>query len=163
MSREQFISLVNGEQEKLRRFLLALCLGDKDEADDIAQETLMKAYLSSSGYQDKGKFTAWLYKIAHNTFLDHKRCSRNSQPIDDATMLTDSRFAADRHFKYQDLYSALSTLTDTERTPILLFYIIGYSVKEIAEITESKPEAVKMRLSRGREHLRQILKDNGER
>ncbi len=163
MNREQFISLVNGEQEKLRRFLLALCLGDRDEADDIAQEALMKAYLSSSGYQDKGKFTAWLYKIARNTFLDHKKCSRSNQPIDDATLMPDNRFAADRNFKYQDLYSALSTLTETERTPILLFYINGYSVKEIAEITESKPEAVKMRLSRGREHLRQILKDDGER
>ena len=69
MDRAQFINLVNGEQEQLRKFLLALCTGKRDEADDIAQEALVKAYLSSSGYQDEGKFTAWLYKIAYNTFV----------------------------------------------------------------------------------------------
>ena len=49
MNREEFIAHIRGEQEQLRRFLLALCLGNRDEADDIAQESLVKAYLSSSG------------------------------------------------------------------------------------------------------------------
>lgn len=73
MTREQFISLIKSEQEQLRRFLLALCCGNHDEADDIAQETLIKTYLSSSLYQEQGKFTAWLYRIAHNTFIDHRK------------------------------------------------------------------------------------------
>lgn len=73
MTREQFIRYVEQEQEQLRRFLLALCCGNREEADDIAQDTLVKAYLSSERYRDEGKFTAWLYKIAHNTFLDRKR------------------------------------------------------------------------------------------
>ena len=55
MTREQFIALVKSEQEALRGFLLALCCGKRDDADDIAQETLVKAYLSSSAYRDKGK------------------------------------------------------------------------------------------------------------
>ena len=52
MDRVQFTTLIRGEQESLRRYLLALCCGDSDEANDIAQETLVKAYLSSSGYQE---------------------------------------------------------------------------------------------------------------
>ena len=150
--------LINGEQEKLRRFLLALCLGNKAEADDIAQETLMKAYLSSSGYQDCGKFTAWLYKIASNTFIDHRRTARNSTSLDEADRISDSQFSADRKFEYQDLYEALSLLTPAERAPILLFYIKGYSVKEISKILDCSEQAVKTRLSRGREHLRLKLK-----
>lgn len=68
MTREQFIALVKSEQEALRGFLLALCCGKRDDADDIAQETLVKAYLSSSAYRDKGMFRAWLFTIARNTF-----------------------------------------------------------------------------------------------
>ena len=46
MDRVQFTTLIRGEQESLRRYLLALCCGDSDEADDIAQETLVKAYVT---------------------------------------------------------------------------------------------------------------------
>ena len=56
MTREVFIAHVEREQEALRGFLLALCCGKKDDADDLAQDVLVKAYLSSAGYQDKGKF-----------------------------------------------------------------------------------------------------------
>ncbi len=158
MDRQQFISLVSGEQEHLRRFLLALCLGNRAEADDIAQETLLKAYLSSSGYQDKGRFAAWLYRIAHNTFLDHRKCRKMTEQIDERWQMTDETAAADRTFEYQDLYVALSTLPPAERTTILLFYMKGYSVKEIATIVDCTADAVKMRLVRGREHLKSKLK-----
>ncbi|MEE1215186.1 MAG: sigma factor, partial [Bacteroidaceae bacterium] len=67
MNREQFTEIVEREQAELRRFLLALCCGDRFLADDIAQEALVKAYLSCAGYQEQGHFVAWLYRIAHNT------------------------------------------------------------------------------------------------
>ena len=69
MTREQFIEIINIEQERLRRFLLALCCGNRDEADDIAQNALLKAYLSISKYEG----TTWLYRIAYNLFIDTNR------------------------------------------------------------------------------------------
>ena len=158
MNREEFIAHIRGEQEQLRRFLLALCLGNRDEADDIAQESLVKAYLSSSGYQDKGKFTSWLYRIAHHTFLDHMKNRKSLQPLDTAYEMADSSMPADSSFRYQELYAALDTLPPKERSSILLFYIKGYSVKEICLITDSSEDAVKKQLSRGREHLKTKLK-----
>jgi len=157
VTREGFIELVEREQEALRGFLLYLCCGNKDEADDIAQDALVKAYLSSAGYQEKGRFRSWLFKIAHNTFLNHKASCRTTENIDEARTLI-SNNAADASFEHQDLYLALRTLPPKERSAITLFYLNGYNIKEIAAITEASEDAVKKQLSRGRDQLKEKLK-----
>ena len=157
MNSEQFIAFVSTEQESLRRFLLALCVGNRDEADDIAQEALIKAYLARDTIRNAGQFGAWLYRIAYNTFLDHQRRLRTHANIEEAdTLMADS--AADGSFEYQELYSALRTLPPKERTAILLFYLKGYSVREIADIEHGTEAAVRQQLSRGREQLKNKLK-----
>ena len=157
MTREGFIELVECEQEALRSFLLYLCCGNKEEADDIAQDALVKAYLSSAGYQEKGRFRSWLFKIAHNTFLNHKASCRTTESIDEARILV-SNSTADASFEHQDLYLALRTLPPKERSAITLFYLNGYNIKEIATITEASEDAVKKQLSRGRDQLKEKLK-----
>ena len=157
MTREIFIAHVEREQEALRGFLIALCCGKKDDADDLAQDALVKAYLSCAGYQDKGKFRSWLFKIAYNTFLNHKASLRYTENIDEARTLISST-KADSEFEHQDLYLALRTLPPKERSAITLFYLNGYNIKEIAVITETSEDAVKKLLSRGRDRLREQLK-----
>ena len=157
MTREVFIAHVEREQEALRGFLLALCCGKKDDADDLAQDALVKAYLSSAGYQDKGKFRSWLFKIAYNTFLNHKASLRCTESIDEARALVSST-KADAEFEHQDLYLALRTLAPKERSSITLFYLNGYNIKEIATITDTSEDAVKKQLSRGRDKLKEKLK-----
>ena len=157
MTREGFIELVEREQEALRGFLLYLCCGNKEEADDIAQDALVKAYLSSAGYQEQGRFRSWLFKIAHNTFLNHKASCRTTESIDEARALV-SNSTADASFEHQDLYLALRTLPPKERSAITLFYLNGYNIKEIAAITEASEDAVKKQLSRGRDQLKEKLK-----
>lgn len=157
MTREQFIKLVNDEQESLRRFLLVLCCGNKDEADDIAQDALVKAYLASVGYQDKGHFRSWLFKIGHNTFLNHKAAQRTFESIDEARGILDTN-GTDAIYAHHDLYLALATLPPKERAAIVLFYLDGHSIKEISKITDTSEEAVKKQLSRGRDKLKTKLK-----
>jgi len=156
VTREEFIAQVEREQEALRGFLLALCCGKKDDADDLAQDALVKAYLSCAGYQDKGRFRSWLFKIAHNTFLNHRASMRTMTSIEEARLVV-SNTSADSAFQHQDLYLALSTLPPKERSSITLFYLSGYSIKEIAAITETSEDAVKKQLSRGRDKLREQL------
>ena len=157
MTREVFISLVEREQEALRGFLLALCCGNKSDADDLAQDVLVKAYISSTGYQEKGRFRSWLFKIAHNTFLNHKASCRTMDSIDEARTLISSN-SAESSFEYQDLYLALRTLPPKERSAITMFYLNGYSSKEICKMTDTSGDAVKKQLSRGRDKLKAILK-----
>ena len=157
MNRETFISCVEREQEALRGFLLALCCGRKDEADDLAQDALVKAYLSCAGYQDKGKFRSWLFKIDYNTFLNHKASLKPTVSIDEARVQS-LPLGGDEGGLYQDLYLALGTLPPKERSAITLFYLNGHNIKEIATITETSEDAVKKQLSRCRDKLRTLLK-----
>ena len=157
MTRDAFIALVEREQEALRGFLLALCCGKKSDADDLAQDSLVKAYLSSAGYQEKGRFRSWLFKIAYNTFLNHKASCRTMDTLDEARTVISSQ-SAESSFEHQSLYLALRTLPPKERSAITLYYLNGYDIKEIAAITDTSEDAVKKQLSRGRDKLKARLK-----
>ena len=156
MTRDVFIALVEREQEALRGFLLALCCGDKSNADDLAQDSLVKAYLSSAGYQEKGRFRSWLFKIAYKTFLNHKASCRTMDTLEEARTVISSQ-SAESSFEHQSLYLALRTLPPKERSAITLYYLNGYDIKEIAAITETSEDAVKKQLSRGRDKLKARL------
>jgi len=156
MTREQFIQHVESTQKAFRRFLVALCCGDSALADDVAQESYIKAYLSCDGFSNPDKFNAWIYRIGYTTFINHKRTQRVNVDYEEARGLS-ATDTSDSAFRYQDLYHALNYLPDKERTSILLFYLEDYSIKEIADITGFSQDAIKQHLSRGRNHLRCLL------
>ena len=156
MTREQFISHVEGTQKAFRRFLVALCCGDSALADDVAQESYIKAYLSCDNFNNPEKFNAWIFRIGYTTFINHKRSEKVFADYEEASNIPTSD-NTDSQFQYQDLYAALTQIPGKERTSVLLFYMEGYSIKEISEIVGASQDAVKQHLSRGRKHLRKIL------
>lgn len=158
MTRQEFISQVESSQAAFRRFLVALCCGDSFLADDIAQEAYLKAYLSIDSLTSPDKFKAWIYRIGYNTFINHKRSAKEYSGYQEAQHIA-SGDAPDYRFRYQELYAALNMLPEKERMSVLLFYMEGYSIKEIAKIEQTTPDAVKQHLSRGRNHLRGLIKD----
>lgn len=151
--------MVKSEQEALRRFLLALCLGNKDEADDIAQETLIKAYISLDDYDERGRASLWLRRIAYTTFLNatKARGRRHTASLDSCLSET-SDATADEAFRYQDLHEALGALSEAERTSIVMHYMEGYKTCEVAGVTGQSEAAVRKQLQRGREELRRRIK-----
>ena len=160
MTREIFTQLVRKELPGLRRFLLAACSGNSNEADDVAQEALMKAYVASRTFEDEAGFSAWLYRIACNSLIDHQR----KQTTHGITLNIDKAHEvaavsrSDESFDYQELYCAINGLNVSERTAVLLFYMEDRPVKEIATIMNVAEGTVKASLSRGRENLREKLK-----
>ena len=161
MTRERFIELATAEQEPLRRFLLALCGGDRMEAEDIAQEAFVKAWLASERFDERYQFRTWIFKIAYRTLLDHAKRPRLERlsEVSDISELSDiSDYTADASFRYEALYRAIDQLPNRVRAATLLYHIEGYSIKEISTITHSNPVAVRQQLHRGLTRLRQILK-----
>ena len=157
MTRERFISEVRACQGQRRRFLASLC-GDAALADDIAQEALVRAYVSSDRFI--GNFKAWLFKIAYNCFIDNlRRIPGPSTSLEsrEALRVTDTA-ASDASFRHEELQRAISMIPEKERTAIVLHYFEDLPVKEIASIMQIPSGTVKYLLSVGRNHLRQYIR-----
>lgn len=159
MSPERFIDLVRAEQESLRRFLLALCGGNAFEADDIAQDALIRAYVASGSFLGLSRFSTWLFRIAYNCYIDRCRKPRaETVPTDTPQALNvTSGEETDAGFKYQQLYQALDSLQEKEKAVIILHYFEDRSIKEIASILEIPSGTVKYHLATGRTHLKSLL------
>lgn len=159
MSPERFIDLVRAEQESLRRFLLALCGGNAFEADDIAQDALIRAYVASGSFLGLSRFSTWLFRIAYNCYIDRCRKPRaETVPTDTPQALNvTSGEETDAGFKYQQLYQALDSLQEKEKAVIILHYFEDRSIKEIASILEIPSGTVKYHLATGRAHLKSLL------
>ena len=159
MTRERFIDLVRTEQEPLRRFLLGLCSGNQSLADDIAQDSLVRAYVASGSFLGLSKFSTWLFRIAYNCFIDHYRKATvdtvSDESLEAQSVLSDD--ATDDSFRYQQLYQALDRITEKERAAIVLHYFEDHDIKEISAIMQIPQGTVKYLLSTGRNHLKEYL------
>ena len=164
MTKEQFIEMIALEQESLRRFLRGLCSGDGFRADDLAQETLLKAYLSFERFEGRSRFSTWLFRIAFNCWYDsQKRAGKESEwlsleerpPEGVPTDAAESEI--DRSHEYEQLHLAIGNLPLQEQTVILLYYMEEKSIKEIEIITGMPSGTVRSHLSRGRRHLKEYL------
>ena len=162
MTREQFIAEISILQEPLRRFLLGMCHGDVFTADDIAQETLLKAYLHYGTFQGRSSFSTWLFRIGYNCF-----CNHIGKKILDTESITEKENLIPSEDVYgkdnSELYAAIDGLPASEKAAVLLFYMEDYSTKEIAEILGMPSVTVRSHLHRARRHLKKILEHYDER
>lgn len=159
MTRLQFTSLVESNQIALRRYLVALCHGDKDVADDIAQETFIKAYLSTDTLNDISLFKSWVFRIATNIFLRSYSNRKENVALESVDFNLKASEKSDDTFRYQNLYAALDSLTPKEKSATLLYYMEGYTTKEIAEILKETDSNIRQLLSRARKNLKSRLEN----
>ena len=165
--RQAFGVLVQRYQGPLRQFLRRLC-ADAARADDLAQETFMKAFSSLAGYSGKGRFISWLYRIGHREFLQHiRRTGRRTEIYQDVKADPQDGFGgtgntADPNMSL-DLQAALSQLGESERTVIILCTGQGLSHAEASDVLGMPLGTVKSHSTRGLEKLRRIMMDSEPR
>lgn len=156
-----FEPLVQKYQSPVRRFFLHLTGGDGELSDDLAQETFIKAYTHLGSFKSISGFSTWLYRIAYNVFYDYIRSRKETADLSTQTIDSLHHTTQADLGKQMDVYRALQTLKEAERTCITLFYMEDVSIDKIANITGLPTGTVKSHLSRGKEKLANYLKQNG--
>lgn len=146
--------------------------GNAHEAEDVAQEAFIRAYININSYDTNRKFSTWLYRIATNLTIDRIRKKKPDYYLDAEVAGTDgltmySQVAADIALPEEEVESMelqaeiqkqILKLPDKYRSVIVLKYIDELSLIEISEILEIPVGTVKTRIHRGREALRQQLR-----
>lgn len=166
-SQRAFGQLVQAHQEPVRRFLCRLTGGDVMRADDLAQETFIRAWQGLSGFRQLSGFETWLFSIAYRAFLDDERRIKKehgvSVPVDElpTAALGQQPSASTAVNLRHDIDLAFATLSDIERTCVILQAVEGHSIKEIAVITNLNENTVKSHLLRGKKTLAHYLRKNG--
>ena len=148
-------------------FTLALrMLKDKNKAEEISQDVFVKIYKKLDTFKGQSKFSSWIYRITYNTCLDNLRKQQNNHKllsIDEfsAHELVNIENALDKMQEDElkkSINQCLEKLPGDMGFLLTLYYFNEYSVKEIAEIVNLKPNNVKVKLHRARLKLTEILK-----
>ncbi|MGP1354379.1 MAG: sigma-70 family RNA polymerase sigma factor [Parasphingopyxis sp.] len=135
--------------------------GNRDTADDLVQETLLKAWAARERFQAGTNMRAWTFIILRNLFLSQMRRSKFKGEWDDLT--ADKLLAApasqDRHVELGDMQRALMELPETQREALILVGAGGFAYDEAAEICGCAVGTIKSRVARGRTALEAILEE----
>lgn len=152
-----FAELVRNHQSAVRGLLRQLTRSDLALADDLAQETFLRAYKHIRTFRGEAKFSTWLYRIAYNCFREEARKRKEFVGIDEAQLEAEpDPQTVDPALKH-DLMHALQLLPLRERTAIVLCCQNGLSHDEAARVLEIPLGTVKTNVLRGREKLKKLL------
>lgn len=152
-SSDQLVSWV----PRLRRYARALA-GNRDDADDLVQDTLERACAKSSLWRGVADMRAWLFGIMHNLHVDGVRRPRlHTVVLDDATPEVPVAPTQDHRLAVLDLQAALERLPVEQREIVLLVALEDMSYAEVAATLGIPMGSVMSRLSRGRERLRSLM------
>lgn len=151
--REAFEALVR----RHGRAVWALCkrlLGDAQEADDVAQEALLKAWRALPSYRAEGRFRGWLLRIAQRTSVDVLRKRKRWTPLQDAPEPRDPQRPPLEPDDEETLSAAVATLSPKLRAVVHAKYTLGLSVREIGGLLDMTPGNVRVCLHRAIHTLR---------
>ncbi|WP_182201311.1 RNA polymerase sigma factor SigW [Paraliobacillus salinarum] len=167
-----FEDIVACYQDKVYQICFRL-IGNTHEAEDLAQEAFIRAYVNIQSYDDKRKFSTWLFRIATNVTIDRIRKKKPDFYLDAEVKGTDgltmySQLAEEQPLPEEELESLelqsyiqqqIMSLPTKYRTVVALRFVDELSLAEISEILDIPIATVKTRVYRGREALRKKLRD----
>ncbi|MEN3931063.1 sigma-70 family RNA polymerase sigma factor [Microvirga sp. W0021] len=142
----------------LRAFAISLC-GDMDRADDLVQDTLVRALANVERFEAGTNLNAWLFTILRNLFhSEYRKRRREVEDVDGAYSDTlTSLPEQDGHLDFEDLRVALTQLPADQREAVLLVGASGFSYEEAALICDCAVGTIKSRVNRARVRLAELM------
>src|SRR5712692_2370202 len=152
-----FVEIVARHQAMVCGIALGI-LGDFAASEDAAQEAFLTAWRKFHDLRQPERLRAWLAQVARNAALGHRRRARGHASLEAAPILADQSPAPDEAAANEEeaalVRESLAKLPEMYRLPLILFYREGQSVRAVADALGITEDAVKQRLARGREMLR---------
>jgi RNA polymerase sigma factor (sigma-70 family) len=154
------------DRHKDRAFNLALRIsGNREEAEEIAQDAFLKAYRALGRFRMKSSFETWLYRIVYNTAISLVRARKKGIlsiedfPADALDFMTFNKSEEDAENEYRNslVNFALQKINEEERAIISLYYYDELDTGEISEITGISKSNIKVRLFRARQKMIEII------
>ena len=158
---EAFGILVERYFDHYVRFAVHL-VGNREDAEEVVQDTFLRAYRALGRYEERERFGAWLLRILVNrartvSAIGRRREKMFPDQTDESLPEASEAHPADRAALREEMARALAQLGTDQREAFLLHYVEGLSYEEMAAITGSGVSALKMRVKRSCERLREIL------
>ena len=158
MEKDQFVNLVSQIEADMFHLALSVLHREQDCADAI-QEAVIKAYTGRDTLKRQEYFKTWIMRILLNECYALLRRQKRLIPMEEQVLDAQVDFGNYVKEEYLDLYKAIDALKEKDRICVLLYYIEGYSVRQIAQIMQMPDGTVKSRLRRARIQLKNRLED----
>lgn len=154
---EAFAILVERYYDRYARYAVHM-VGSREDAEEALQDAFLRAYRSLGRYEERERFGAWLFRIVMNQCRTAaaKRRRYDARVVDWVEDASEAH-PAERHAMREELARALARLTPDQREAVLLKYTEDFSYEEMAVITGTGVSALKMRVKRACERLRELL------
>ncbi len=140
----------------------------REEAEEVAQDTFIKAYQSLDKFRGDSKFSSWLYSIAYRKAVDVLRKNKKNSNLElieditegDCSVIENALSFLESEERKEAIQNCIMSLPEQEAAIITLFYFEEQSIKEIAIITALTEENIKVKLYRSRKKMFTLLKQN---
>jgi RNA polymerase sigma-70 factor (ECF subfamily) len=137
-------------------------VSDHQYAEDLTERVFLKAWQNMSGYQvGKAPFQAWIYRIAHNTVIDHYRTRKETLTLKENVGVPDGNVNVEAQLLFKEqsqrLAQAITRLSPAHQHVLVLRFIKGFSTKEVAQIVDRSEGAVRVLQHRALKAMRAFL------
>jgi RNA polymerase sigma-70 factor (ECF subfamily) len=140
-----------------------LILKDREEAEDVVQETFIKVFQKLDTFKENSSFFTWIYAIALNLCRDRLRKKQDMLTLEDEWVgENDVEFHVEKNIDREILRKEIFDMNSLYREVLVLFYFEELSIKEISNLLNEKEGTIKSKLSRGRNILRESLLKGGQ-
>lgn len=164
-NKDAYGHIISRFEPKIKRYAYRF-FRDKEDIIDTVQDVFIKAYVNLQSFNPEMRFNPWIYRIAHNEFVNKIawKSIRKFIPIDSDELIPLALSAPEDVMRdalqgdeKRIMEEHLSKLDDKYKTPIILFYYDQLSYEEISDILQIPPNTVGVRIKRGKDKLKEII------